>query len=730
MNLASRSKRAKSKIAVWSTLAVLACQMAEGQLTKSPSANGCEPPNWTAQQDHQNMMDQLGIQALRPGPSGNEKAPNHANYDESNANPFPDLPDALTFKNGQRVTTATGWQQRRREIVEDFEREVLGAVPPNVPKVTWDVTSTTNSKEGIFPVVKKQLAGHADNSGCPSIDVNIEMTLVTPANAKSPVPVMMMFGSAAFLRRMADMTASRPELKAVMGSDPPSSEQLIAGGWGYALIDPGSIQPDNGAGLTKGIIGLANQGKPRKPEDWGALRAWAWGASRGLDYLQTDKAVDGKRVGIEGVSRYGKAALVTMAFDDRFAVVLVGSSGEGGAKPHRRNFGEAVENLTGSGEYHWMAGNFLKYGAAEATFGSRNAGNLPVDSNELIALCAPRPTFISYGIPEKGDARWLDQTGSFMAAVAAGPVFRLLGANDLGVRDDYHTAKMPPVNAGLLGGQLAWRQHDGGHTDAPNWKYFIPWADKFLNYHAASWRFPADQPIFRTDPNSLVAHSQLLAKAKQDGIDVYFEGDSITRRWGATDYPDLLASWKQNFFGWNAADFGWGADRTQNILWRLQNGELDGLNPKVVILLAGTNNIGNETVRGDAESGADDLTRGLQAIVDVIHTKAPAATIIVMGIFPRNDNMAFMPVIDKINGNLSRLADGRQVRYLNINDKLADADGRLFEGMMNAKDKLHPTVKAYQVWADALKPVLTELLGPRAAVDHAPPPTGDPGASR
>jgi lysophospholipase L1-like esterase len=737
MNLALRSKPATSTVSALTALVVLACQIATGQETKSPStgtpqslAKGCEPPNWTAQQDHQNMMDQLGIQALRPGPSGNEKAPNHANYDESKANPFPDLPDALTFRSGGKVTSANEWQQRRREIVEDFEREVLGRVPPNAPKVTWVVTSATNSKEGIFPVIKKQLAGHADNSSCPSINVDIEMTLVTPANAKGPVPVMMMFGSAAFLKRMADMAASRPELKAAQGSDPSSREQLIAGGWGYALIDPSSIQPDNGAGLTKGIIGLANQGKPRKPEDWGALRAWAWGASRGLDYLESDKAVDGKRAGIEGVSRYGKAALITMAFDPRFAVVLVGSSGEGGAKPHRRNFGEAVENLTGSGEYHWMAGNFLRYGAAEASFGSRNARDLPVDSNELIALCAPRLTFISYGIPEKGDAKWLDQQGSFMATVAASPVFRLLGAKDLGVTDDYHTAKMPPVNTGLLDGQLAWRQHDGGHTDAPNWKYFIPWADKFLNYHPGPWEFPADQPVFRTDPNSLVAHSQLLAKAKQGGIDVYFEGDSITRRWGATDYPDLLANWKQNFSGWNAADFGWGADRTQNILWRLENGELDGVNPKVVVLLAGTNNVGDKSAPGDAEARADDITRGLQAIVHAIHTKAPETTIVVMGIFPRNDNMALMPVIDGINRNLSQFADGRQVRYLSINDKLANGDGRLFDGMMNAKDKLHPTVKAYQVWADALRPVLTELLGPRATLDHAPPPTGDPSASR
>jgi lysophospholipase L1-like esterase len=345
-----------------------------------------------------------------------------------------------------------------------------------------------------------------------------------------------------------------------------------------------------------------------------------------------------------------------------------------------------------------------------------------------MALCAPRPTFISYGVPEMGDSRWLDQQGSFMATVAAGAVFRLLGAKDLGVSEDYHKAKMPPVTAGLLDGHLAWRQHEAGHTDAPNWKYFIPWADKFFDHHPTAWELPADQPAFRQDANSLVAHSQLLAKTKQSGIDVYFEGDSITRRWGALDYPDLLANWKQNFFGWNAADFAWGGDRTQNILWRLENGELDGVNPKVVVLLAGTNNVGDLLARGGVQARADDVTRGLQAIVHVIQAKAPAATIIVMGIFPRNDNMAFIPLIDSINHNLSEFSDGHKIRYLNINDKLADGDGRLVDGMMNAKDKLHLTVKAYQVWADALKPIFTELLGLPAAVDHAPPPTGDPSA--
>jgi hypothetical protein len=263
--------------------------------------------------------------------------------------------------------------------------------------------------------------------------------------------------------------------------EPSPTEQLLQSGWGYVTLDAGSIQADNGDGLTKGIIGLTNRGQPRKPDDWGALRAWSWGASRALDYLATDSLVDAKKVGIEGVSRYGKAALLTLATEPRFAVGLIGSSGKGGATLLRRNFGEAVESLTG-GEFYWMAGNFLKYGAAASVSGSKTGCDLPVDAHELIALCAPRPVFISYGIPEKGDANWLDHRGSYMATVAAGIAFKLLGAKDLGVGNDYMKEKMPPVNTGLLNGQLAWRQHDGGHTDAPNFKYFIPWANRMLHY--------------------------------------------------------------------------------------------------------------------------------------------------------------------------------------------------------------------------------------------------------
>ncbi len=474
----------------------------------------------TAQQDHQNMMDQLGIRALRPGPSGNESAPNHANYDESVANPYPNIPYVLTLKSGRKVTTADEWWKvRRPEIVEDMEREVYGRLPRDIPKVTWTATITDHEFVGFTPVIAKQLVGRVDNSADPAITVEIAMTVVVPTNVKGPVPMLMMFGRSALpapaqppqedldklnavfkavlekadpsvtaifekypayqpVQRAASAPAFGPPPTA--GGDPPTPNQLIAAGWGYVLIDPTSFQADNGAGLTRGIIGLVNKGKPRKPDDWGSLRAWAWGAARGLDYLETDPSIDAKHVGIEGVSRYGKAALVTLAFEPRFAMGLIGSSGKGGATLNRRVYGEAVESLTGSGEYHWMAGNYLKYGASDASFGAKNGGDLPVDSHELIAMCAPRLTFISYGVPEKGDAHWLDHEGSYMATIAAGAVFKLVGVRDLGVSNDYRTEKMPAVNSGMLDGELAWRQHDGGHTDAPNVKYFIQWADKMM----------------------------------------------------------------------------------------------------------------------------------------------------------------------------------------------------------------------------------------------------------
>jgi len=477
-------------------LAIIHCAMA--QTTVADNRKYPAPVTFTNEQDHDNMRQQLGIKVLRPGPSGSESAPNHANYDESLANPCPNLPEILTLKNGKKVTTAEQWwNQRRPEIVEDAERELYGRIPKDVPKVTWTVKITDREFVVRTPVVAKQLIGHVDNSEYPLINVDINMILVVPTNVKGPVPVLMMFGRPSFpapaqpspehmekinaaFKEM--MIKNDPSLKVIFDQYPayspitglsgpnffapppagdlPSTEQLLTAGWGYCTIDPASIQADNHAGITRGIIGLVNKGQPRKPEDWGVLRAWAWGAARGLDYLETDLSVNVKQVGIEGVSRYGKAALVTLAFEQRFAVGLLGSSGKGGTTLHRRVFGEAVESLTG-GENYWMCGNYMKYGAEEATFGRKTGCDLTVDSHEMLALCAPRLTFVSYGIPEKGDSKWLDQKGSFTATVAAGSTFKLLGAKDLGVSNDYQKEQMPPYNTDMLDGHLAWRQHDG-----------------------------------------------------------------------------------------------------------------------------------------------------------------------------------------------------------------------------------------------------------------------------
>ena len=417
--------------------------------------------------DHQQMLDQLHITTLRGGANGTDpKDPHYANYDESTANPFPNLPDVLTLNNGQRVTSPSmWWKQRRPEIVELFDREVYGRVPAHTPKVNWEVVSTTTEKNGDFSVVTKKLVGHVDNSIDPKISVNIDFTVSTPADAKGPVPVIIEFGiDPAF---MAAMRKRFPNFAPPKDSGPTWQQQLLAKGWGYAELIPTTIQADNGAGLREGIIGLCNKGEYRKPDDWGSLRAWAWGASRALDYLETDKAVNAKQVGITGHSRYGKAALVTMAYDQRFAIGYISSSGAGGADLYRRHWGEMLENVAGAQEYHWMAGNFLKYA------GPLHPNDLPVDAHELIALCAPRPVFISGGSLAAGDG-WVDAKGMFMAAAAAGPVYTLLGKKDMG------TTTFPPMETSLIDGDIAFRQHSGGHTPTPNWPTFITFASRYL----------------------------------------------------------------------------------------------------------------------------------------------------------------------------------------------------------------------------------------------------------
>lgn len=437
--------------------AVLFAQQPQRQLTPEQQAQQA-----ATREDHQQMMALLGIKELRPGANGsNPQAPNFANYDESKVKPYSPLPDPLTLKNGKKVTSAkVWWNQRRAEIVEDFDREVYGRMPTVTPKVKWEVISTTNEEKYGVSVVTKQLVGHVDNSAYPAVTVDIKLTLTTPAKAMN-VPVMM-----ELMFQLPPRPANAPPLPQQPGT--PWQQQVLEKGWGYATLVPTSIQADNGAGLTSGIIGLVNKGQPRKADDWGALRAWAWGVSRALDYFETDKAVNAKMVGLEGHSRYGKATLVAMAYEPRLAIAFVSSSGAGGAKIHRRNnYGEMVENVAAPSEYHWMAGNYLKYA------GPLTANDLPVDSHELVALCAPRLVFISSGSVEKGDG-WVDAKGMFLAAAHAGPVYKLLGKKDMG------TMEFPPMETGLMAGDITFRQHSGGHTPGPNWPTFLEFASRYL----------------------------------------------------------------------------------------------------------------------------------------------------------------------------------------------------------------------------------------------------------
>jgi hypothetical protein len=474
----------------------------------------------TSQQDRQRMMDQLKITLFPSGPG----AYLASTYDENTANPYPNLPDPLTFNDGSKVKTAAQWRRRRAEILELFDREVYGRRPKSIPKVTWTVAGTTEGKSGDVPIVTKQLVGRVDNSGYPALNVTILATLSTPKNATGPVPVVLMFGAggrapegvptttqctardaAAAVPRggtppaaaAAAAGAGRGAAAAATNAPPTAQEQIAMRGWGYASVATASIQADNGQGLTCGIIGLVNKGQPRSLDDWGVLSAWAWGMSKVLDYFETDKGVDAKKVTVQGHSRDGKAALVALAYDERFLTGFISSSGQSGAKLHRRKYGEAIENIAATNEYHWMAGNYLKYAGRWDT--------LPVDSHELVALVAPRPVFLSTGngpdlnpdgtvkLMQDGDPRfqagrgpigqqaanindaWVDPKGTFLAGVGAGPVYRLLGKKDLG------TSEFPKIETAVMTGDIGFRQHSSGHTPGPNWPVFLDFAARYFD---------------------------------------------------------------------------------------------------------------------------------------------------------------------------------------------------------------------------------------------------------
>jgi hypothetical protein len=473
----------------WPTFLEFAGRYLHGPGVTSSSASAdptppAPPVHLTAEQDRRRMLVLLGLTEaqLRPRPDGDAASPGSTNYDESKANIYPRLPDPLVMNDGKPVTTAAMWlAQRRPEIVADFNREILGRAPPGLPSVTWQTVSSEEEQYEGVPVVTRRLLGHVDNSSYPLINVTIDMIVTTPARAAGPVPIVM---ELAFAKDYEDALAHPgrdPELSGPGRYGVPW-KPVLDRGWGFAVLSPTSYQADDGAGLTEGIIGLMNKGQPRRLDDWGALRAWAWGASRALDYLATDPTVDANQVALAGHSRFGKTALVAMAYDPRFAVAYISSSGEGGAKLYRHIYGEQMQNLAGPALYQWFAGNFLRYA------GPLNPGDLPVDNHELIALCAPRPVFIGGGsnagdgyANPKGDA-WADPRGMFLAEVAADPVYRLLGSKGLGV------TAFPPIQTALIDGDLGFRQHAEGHTPVPNWPAFLEFASHYL--HA-----PQSQPV-------------------------------------------------------------------------------------------------------------------------------------------------------------------------------------------------------------------------------------------
>lgn len=411
-----------------------------------------------ANADRQAMLDTLGIKEIRPGADGfDPKAPNAVNYDEAKAG-TPDLPPLMRLNDGHPVRNSKDWDRRRKEIVELFDREIYGRVPLTAPKITWNLVKEEKATEAGIPVTRRWLDGVADNAAWPQASATIKLRYTLPDSA-ARVPVMLSFGFPEGFKFPGPPRPADP--------GPPYTEQLLKRGWGYAVVVANSIQADNGGELKTGVIGIALRGRPRTPEDWGVLRAWAWGASRAREALASDAKVDARRIGIEGLSRYGKAALVTMAYDPAFAIGFIGSSGAGGAALYRRNFGERMGNLAAGGEYHWFAGNFLKYA------GPRTEFDLPIDAHMLIALSAPRPLFIGAGTVDTGDG-WVDPKGNFLATAAASPAWTIRGARGLSATD------FPPPLTPVTDGDLAFRQHRGGHNNRDNWPSFIDFAVREL----------------------------------------------------------------------------------------------------------------------------------------------------------------------------------------------------------------------------------------------------------
>lgn len=367
--------------------------------------------------------------------------------------------DLLRTKDGRVITSGEEWwSTRRKEILKDVQELLYGVFPADsiLPRVSFTV-NIERGGEGKDAYIQKEIFGLIDISRYPQVRDTpiIAATLRVPARASGPVPVMIVFSG--------------------FGSNLETYWNRCApNGWAVCTFRPTLLQPDNGAGLTSFLIGLVNKGNWRKPSDWGTIGAWSWGISRLIDYLETDEHIDSKMIGLTGHSRFGKATLLAMAYELRIAIGFPSDAGSLGTKMNRRHWGQDLENSTSPMEYHWMAGNFFQW-AGELTPGQylpRKIENLPVDAHSILALSAPRPVFVN------GATRsaWTDPYGMYLACVYASPVYELLGKKGLIVPDE-----KPRVDTAYIDGDIGFRYHEGGHTDAPDWPAFFEFARKYYD---------------------------------------------------------------------------------------------------------------------------------------------------------------------------------------------------------------------------------------------------------
>ena len=382
-----------------------------------------------------------------------------SNYDEAKVGTYT-LPDPLVLRNGQPVRDADTWfKQRRPELIALYETEIYGRVPAQAPAVRAEVVGTDQGVLDGLAVCKRVVLHFGDQPGGPAVNVHVYL----PARATKPVPLLLhvVFGNLPPLP--GETPAPSADGRPAQREAGPIAD-FLARGYGYAIFRYTEIQPDAPHTLQSGVIGLTLAPGQTEPaaDGWRAITAWAWGASRILDYLATDPAVDARRVALIGHSRLGKTALWAGAQDPRFAVVFASCAGEMGSALARRDYGETVDDMA-AGFPWWFAGTFQKYAG--------HWNDMPVDAHLLIALSAPRPVFITGGTEDQ----WADPRGEFLAEVAAGPVYRLLGAKDLG------TTELPPLDTPLISGELGFLYHTGAHTIAPgDWKAFLDFAGRYL----------------------------------------------------------------------------------------------------------------------------------------------------------------------------------------------------------------------------------------------------------